>query len=53
MHRSACASSQSDQGLHCPLIESMDTTGCMNEEQWPLSKMAVNLPGPTCSKLIS
>ena len=24
--RSACASAQSDQGLHCPLTESMDST---------------------------
>ena len=29
MPRSACASAQSDQGLHCPLTESFDTT-----EQW-------------------
>ena len=31
--RSACASAQSDQGLHCPLTESLDTTECMNGEQ--------------------
>ena len=24
-----------DQGLHCPLTESLDTTECMNEEQVP------------------
>ena len=33
--RSACASAQSDQGLHCPLTESFDTTECMNGEQRP------------------
>ena len=27
--RSDCAFAQSDQGLHCPLTESLDTTGCM------------------------
>ena len=26
--RSACAFAQSDQGLHCPLTESLDTTEC-------------------------
>ena len=26
-------SAQSDQGLHCPLTESVDTTECMNGEQ--------------------
>ena len=31
--RSACASAQSDQGLHCPLTESLDTTECINGEQ--------------------
>ena len=31
--RSACASAQSDQDLHCPLSESLDTTECMNGEQ--------------------
>ena len=31
--RSACASVQSDQGLHCPLTESLDTTECMNGVQ--------------------
>ena len=31
--RSACASAQSDQGLHYPLTESLDSTGCMNGEQ--------------------
>ena len=30
--RSACASMQSDQGLHCLLTESLDTTECMNGE---------------------
>ena len=29
----ACASAQSDQDLHCPLTESLDTTECMNGEQ--------------------
>ena len=33
--RSACASAQSDQSLHCPLTEALDTTECMNEEQIP------------------
>ena len=33
--RSACASAQSDQGFHCPLIESFDTTECKNGEQRP------------------
>ena len=32
---SDCASAQSDQGLYCPLSESMDTTECMNGEQRP------------------
>ena len=29
---SACASARSDQGLHYPLTESLDTTECMNGE---------------------
>ena len=33
--RSACAFAQSDQGLHCPLTESLDTMECMNDEQTP------------------
>ena len=33
--RSACASAQSDQGLHCPLTESLDTIECMTGEQRP------------------
>ena len=33
--RSACASAQSDQGLHCPQSVSLDTTDCINEEQRP------------------
>ena len=32
---SDCASAQSDQGLHCPLTESSDTTECTNGEQKP------------------
>ena len=28
-----CASVQTDQGLHCPLAESLDITECMNGEQ--------------------
>ena len=28
--RSVCSSGQSDQGLHCLLTESLDTTECMN-----------------------
>ena len=35
MPRSDCASAQSDQGLHCPLTKSLDTTECMNGEQRP------------------
>ena len=31
--RSSCASAQSDQGLHCPLIESLDATECINRDQ--------------------
>ena len=31
----ACASAQSDQGLHCPLTDYLDTTECTNEEQRP------------------
>ena len=31
--RSAWASIQSDQGLHCPLTESLDTTECISGEQ--------------------
>ena len=32
-HGKTCleASAQSDQDLHCPLIESLDTAECMNE----------------------
>ena len=33
--RSACASAQSDQGLHCPLTESLDATECINGAQMP------------------
>ena len=33
--RSACAFAQSDQGLHCPLTESLDSTECTNGEQRP------------------
>ena len=35
MPRSACASAQSDEGLHCPLTKSLDTTECMTGEQRP------------------
>ena len=31
--RSACAYAQSDQGIHFPLTELLDTTECMNGEQ--------------------
>ena len=31
--RSACASTQTDQGLHCPLIEPLHSTICINGEQ--------------------
>ena len=33
--RSVCASAQSDQGLRCPLIESLDTIKWINGEQVP------------------
>ena len=33
--RSAYKSAPSDQGLHCPLTESLDTAECMNGEQRP------------------
>ena len=33
MSRSACASAQSDQGLHCPQTEILDTTKCMTGSQ--------------------
>ena len=33
--RSACTSALSDQGLSCPLQESLDTTECMDWEQRP------------------
>ena len=33
--RSACASALSDQDLHRPLTESLDTAECMNGEQMP------------------
>ena len=29
MPRSACTSAQSDQGLHCPQTESLDTKECI------------------------
>ena len=35
MPRSACTSAHSDQGLHCRLTESLDTTECMNWDQSP------------------
>ena len=33
--RSACASVQSDRGLHCPLTESLETIKCISGEQMP------------------
>ena len=33
--RSACASAQSDQDLHCLLTESLDTAECIDGEQMP------------------
>ena len=33
--RLACTSMQSEQGLHCLLTRSLDTTACMNGEQRP------------------
>ena len=35
MPRSACASAQADQGLRCPLTESLGTLESINEEQMP------------------
>ena len=32
---SDCASAESDQGLHCPLTKSLNTTECMSGEQRP------------------
>ena len=32
---SDCADAQSEQGLYCPLTESLDTAECMNGEQMP------------------
>ena len=32
-HRSATASAQSDQDLHCPLTKSLDTIECINRKQ--------------------
>ena len=37
---SNCAYAQSDQSLHCPLAESLDTTECMNGEQRPRRYLA-------------
>ena len=33
--RSACAFAQSDQGIHCPVTESLDTIECISGEQMP------------------
>ena len=33
-------SAQSDQGLHCPLTESLDTTKCINRDQRPAQYFA-------------
>ena len=33
--RTDCASAQSDQGLRCPLKESLDIKECINGEQMP------------------
>ena len=46
--RSACASAQSDQGLHCPLTESLDIAEYMNGDQGPdetlrMRRMNLNL----------
>ena len=41
-HRTVCTLAWADQGLHCLLTESLDTTECMNGKQ---------TPGPSCSKL--
>ena len=34
-HRSDCADAQSDQGLRCPLPESLDAIECISGEQRP------------------
>ena len=39
--RSACATLQSDQGLHCRLREWLDTTQCMNGEQSPADTLCI------------
>ena len=33
--RSDCADAQSDQGLHCPITELLDTKECINREKSP------------------
>ena len=33
--RADCMDVQSDQGIHCPLTESLDTTEPINEEERP------------------
>ena len=38
--RSACASAQYDQGLRCPLTDSLDTIECINVKQMPASEFA-------------
>ena len=47
--KSACAYMQSDQGFHCLLTDSFDTTDCINGEHMPRSdfcmcRMNLNLP---------
>ena len=37
---SAGTSAQSDQGLNCPMPESLDTTECINREQRPIRDLA-------------
>ena len=43
MPRSACASAQSDQGLHCLLTESMDTTECLKGPDYIFAHAQNNL----------
>ena len=53
--RSACTSVQSDQGLHCLLKESLDTTECIKRQQrldWYLVHVQDDLNFCTCSMMM-
>ena len=45
--RSGCAPPQSDQDLHCPLTQPLNTTECMNGEQRPAWYFANEQGDPT------